>query len=342
MIVVTGGTGFIGSHTCVELMSAGYEVVILDDLSNSERTVVNAIGDLTGKVPRFYEVDLSDQQALDQVFERIGDQVEAVIHFAAKKAVGESVQQPKMYYRNNIVGLLNLLDQMGKHRIENIVFSSSCTVYGQPEDCPVTERTPRQPAESPYGNTKVICEDILHDVSNVTELRTIALRYFNPIGAHASAKIGELPVGTPNNLIPFVTQTAIGKRQELTVFGDDYPTRDGTCIRDYIHVVDLAVAHVKALQRMEKTEGADSFEVFNVGTGKGSTVLEVIHAFEEVSGQKLNYRFGDRRKGDITEVYADTSVANKELGWKAVHTLEDSLRSAWAWECKLKQEEPTA
>jgi UDP-glucose 4-epimerase len=332
MILVTGGTGFIGSHTVVELQQAGHEVLVIDDLSNSRVEVLDAIEKITGKRPLFEKVDITDREALIAVFSKYQGRIEGVIHFAAKKAVGESVEFPLMYYRINVGGTVNLLECMAAQNIHNIVFSSSCTVYGQPDVIPVDETASRKQAESPYGNTKSICEDVLRDTSATSSLRVVALRYFNPIGAHASALIGELPLGTPNNLVPYITQTGIGKREQLTVHGNDYPTTDGTCIRDYIHVVDLAKAHIKALDRLLNNGQKSAYEVFNIGTGSGSSVLEVIQTFEKVSGRQLNYRIGPRRSGDITQVYADTSFSNRELGWKSELDLEDALRSAWAWE----------
>jgi UDP-glucose 4-epimerase len=332
MILVTGGTGFIGSHTVVELQQAGHEVLVIDDLSNSRVEVLDAIEKITGKRPLFEKVDITDREALIAVFSKYQGRIEGVIHFAAKKAVGESVEFPLMYYRINVGGTVNLLECMAAQNIHNIVFSSSCTVYGQPDVIPVDETASRKQAESPYGNTKSICEDVLRDTSATSSLRVVALRYFNPIGAHASALIGELPLGTPNNLVPYITQTGIGKREQLTVHGNDYPTTDGTCIRDYIHVVDLAKAHIKALDRLLNNGQKSAYEVFNIGTGSGSSVLEVIQTFEKVSGRQLNYRIGPRRSGDITQVYADTSFSNRELGWKSELGLEDALRSAWAWE----------
>lgn len=321
----------------VELLQSGFDVTILDDLSNSDVSVVDAIEKITGKRPRFIQVDLANEQATAQVFAQLKGAT-SVIHFAAKKAVGESVQKPLMYYRNNLFGLINVLEGMVTNGIGQLVFSSSCTVYGQPDVCPVTETTPRKEAESPYGNTKKMGEDIIHDATSSAAVRGISLRYFNPIGAHASGLIGELPVGIPNNLVPYVTQTAAGIRESLTIFGDDYPTADGTCIRDYIHVVDLAKAHVKALKRIEQNGMESNYEVFNIGTGKGSSVLEVVNAFQKVTGVKLNYKIGPRRSGDITEVYADTSVANRALGWKAELNLEDALLSSWNWEQNYRRQ----
>ncbi len=332
MVLVTGATGYIGSHTCVELINNGFEVVILDNLSNSEISVLDAIEQIAGKRPEFYEVDIDNATQLAIVFEKIGAKVNSVIHFAAKKAVGESVQQPLEYYRNNLDSLINILFEMKRHKIQNLVFSSSCTVYGQPDVCPVTESTPRKQAESPYGNTKSICEDIIRDACTVENLNAIALRYFNPIGAHDSAKIGELPVGIPNNLVPYITQTAAGIRKELTIFGDDYQTEDGTCIRDYIHVVDLAKAHLQALRKLESETAEMGYDVFNIGTGKGSSVLDLVNTFEAATGVPVNYKIGPRRGGDITAVFADTTKANKQLNWHSEFSLEDGLKSSWNWE----------
>ncbi|WP_320051571.1 UDP-glucose 4-epimerase GalE [uncultured Acetobacteroides sp.] len=338
-ILVTGGTGFIGSHTTVELQNSGYEVVIVDNLSNSEAGVVDAITQITGKRPAFEQVDCTDKAAMKNVFEKHGP-IEAIIHFAASKAVGESVQKPLLYYRNNIGSLINLLELMKEFKCNNIVFSSSCTVYGQPDKLPVTEQAPIKKAESPYGNTKQICEEILGDTVNAEPwLQVIALRYFNPIGAHPSTLIGELPIGVPANLIPFVTQTAIGIREQLSVFGDDYNTPDGSCIRDYINVVDLAKAHVVAVNRMFEKKNKSNYEFFNIGTGKGLSVLELIDIFQKVSGTKLNYKIVGRRSGDIEQVWADTSFANNELGWSAKESVEDTLLSAWKWQLKLKEKE---
>lgn len=339
MVVVTGGTGYIGSHTCVELINSGYNVVILDNLSNSHEDVLDSIEEITGTRPAFFNVDIHDAKKLEEVFVSIGDKVESVIHFAAMKAVGESVEKPLMYYRNNLDSLINILDEMQKHQVSNLVFSSSCTVYGQPDKFPVTEQTERKEAESPYGNTKAICEDIMKDTSQVNDLRAISLRYFNPIGAHQSGKIGELPIGKPNNLVPFVTQTAAGIREYLTIFGDDYQTVDGTCVRDYIHVVDLAKAHLSALKRLEKSEKKSDYEVFNVGTGDGKSVLQVVDAFKEATGIEIPYKIGDRREGDITEIYADTTLANEALGWKAELSLTEALRSSWNWEKNYRSKE---
>jgi UDP-glucose 4-epimerase len=329
-ILVTGGLGFIGSHTVVELQNSGYEVVIIDDLSNTRREVLDGVEAITGIVPEFVEMDLRDKKAVVDFFK--DREIDGVIHFAASKAVGESVEKPLLYYENNIGSLVYLLQALLDNNVRSFIFSSSCTVYGQADELPITENAPVKKAESPYGNTKQIGEEILEDVSKSEELSVIALRYFNPIGAHESAMIGELPLGVPQNLIPFVTQTAAGIREELSVFGDDYPTLDGTAVRDYIHVVDLAKAHISALERLLKGRNKSNMEFFNVGTGKGSSVLEVIKAFERVSGKDLKYRIVGRREGDITAAFADTSIANKELGWKAELTLDDALRSAWKWQ----------
>jgi len=329
-ILVTGGLGFIGSHTVVELQNSGYEVVIIDDLSNTRREVLDGIEAITGNAPEFVEMDLRDKKAVFDFFQ--DREIDGVIHFAASKAVGESVEKPLLYYENNIGSLVYLLEALIDCNVRSFIFSSSCTVYGQADELPITENAPVKKAESPYGNTKQIGEEILEDVSKSEDLNVIALRYFNPIGAHESAMIGELPLGVPQNLIPFVTQTAAGIREELSVFGDDYPTSDGTAVRDYIHVVDLAKAHISALERLLEGRNKSKMEVFNVGTGKGSSVLEVIKAFERVSGKDLKYRIVGRREGDITAAFADTSIANKELGWKAGLTLDDALRSAWKWQ----------
>ncbi len=331
-VLVTGGTGYIGSHTAVELINKGYEVVIIDNLSNSEAEVIEGIEAITGVRPAFECFDIKDEAALKACFQKHTN-IEAIIHFAAYKAVGESVEQPGKYYRNNLVTLMNLLDAMEAHKAPNLVFSSSCTVYGQPDNLPVDENAPIKKATSPYGNTKQISEEIIADtISASGNLQAISLRYFNPIGAHPSALIGELPRGVPDNLVPFITQTAIGLRNELKVFGHDYNTPDGSAIRDYIHVVDLAKAHVVAIERLLEKKNKQSFEVFNLGTGKGSSVLEIIHAFEKATGQKLPYQIVDRRPGDVEQVWADTQYANTELGWRAKSTLEETLASAWKWE----------
>ncbi|HAG16094.1 MAG TPA: UDP-glucose 4-epimerase GalE [Bacteroidales bacterium] len=334
-ILVTGGTGYIGSHTVVELQKKGFEVIIVDNLSNSFANVVDKIEQISGIRPAFEEFDLTDPGSTSDFFERNND-LDGIIHFAAYKAVGESVNDPLKYYRNNIGSLINILANMKTYGIENLVFSSSCTVYGQPEILPVSEDSPILQAMSPYGNTKQISEEIITDTSLVTNVKAILLRYFNPIGAHDSALIGELPLGVPNNLVPFITQTAIGIRPLLRVFGSDYNTHDGTAIRDYIHVVDLAQAHVVAVERMINHAGKKKIEIFNLGTGNGFSVLEVIHSFEKVSNEKLNYQIVDRRPGDVEIVYADTSFANDELGWKAQKTLDEMMLSAWNWEKALK------
>ncbi|MDD4191614.1 MAG: UDP-glucose 4-epimerase GalE [Mangrovibacterium sp.] len=335
-ILVTGGTGYIGSHTTVELQQAGYEVVIVDDLSNSEKGVLDNIERITGTKPAFEQFNLADAAMTDDFFSRHPD-IAAIIHFAASKAVGESVQIPLHYYRNNLVSLMNILDCQRKYKVPHIVFSSSCTVYGQPEKLPVTEGTPRKDAESPYGNTKRVNEDILQDsIRAYPGLNGIALRYFNPIGAHASALIGELPLGVPQNLVPFITQTAAGLRQELKVFGNDYDTPDGSAIRDYIHVADLAKAHVVAVRRLLEHQNKAGYEVFNLGTGRGYSVLEIVKGFEKATGVKLNYRIVDRRPGDIEKIWADTTRARDVLGWKAETTLEETLLSAWNWEKRIR------
>lgn len=335
-ILVTGGTGYIGSHTVVELQETGYEVVVIDNLSNSSIEVLNNIEKITGIKPVFEQFDLADKQKTDEFFGRNKD-IEAIIHFAASKAVGESVEKPLLYYRNNLVSLINILDCQIKFNVPNIVFSSSCTVYGQPDVLPVTEKTPRKDAESPYGNTKRVCEDILSDtIAANHELKGIALRYFNPVGAHSTALIGELPLGVPQNLVPFITQTAAGLREELKVFGNDYDTPDGSAIRDYIHVVDLAKAHVIAIERLLKGKNKLNYEIFNLGTGTGLSVLEVVTGFEKATGVKLNYKIVDRRQGDIEKIWADTTFANEELGWKTEKGLEETLLSAWNWEKKVR------
>ena len=335
-ILVTGGLGFIGSHTVVELQNEGFEVVIIDDCSNSSEKVLGGITAITGKRPLFEKLDLKEKSKVEDFFSRYAD-VAGVIHFAASKAVGESVDKPLLYYENNIGTLVYLLKELSKKDKSSFIFSSSCTVYGQADKMPITENAPVKEAESPYGNTKQMGEEIIRDTCIVTpSLNAIALRYFNPMGAHPSAEIGELPIGVPQNLVPFITQTGAGLREELSVFGDDYPTPDGTCVRDYIYVVDLAKAHVVALQRLLEDKNKANYEVFNVGTGKGSTVLEVIKSFEKVSGKKLNYKIVDRRPGDITSAYADTTLANEELGWKSQYTLDEAMQSAWVWEQKIR------
>ena len=331
-ILVTGGLGFIGSHTVVELQQAGYEVVIIDNLYNSKIEVLESIIVITGVKPSYSNIDLRNKIAVEDFFKN--NKIEGVIHFAASKAVGESVKHPLLYYENNISTLVYLLKEMKKHKLSNFIFSSSCTVYGQADELPITENAPTKPAESPYGNTKQIGEEIIKESCKANGLKAIALRYFNPIGAHETALIGELPLGVPQNLIPFVTQTAAGIREELSVFGDDYPTKDGTAVRDYIHVVDLAKAHIAALERLLKNNNKKDFEVFNVGTGTGSSVLEVIQAFEKVSKTKLNYKIVGRREGDITSAYADTALARVELGWETEKTLDEALLAAWQWQLK--------
>ena len=331
-ILVTGGLGFIGSHTVVELQQAGYEVVIIDNLYNSKIEVLDSITSITGVKPSYFNIDLRDKIAVEDFFKI--NKIDGIIHFAASKAVGESVNNPLLYYENNISTLVYLLQEMKKHKLSNFIFSSSCTVYGQADELPITENAPTKPAESPYGNTKQIGEEIIRESCKANKLKAIALRYFNPIGAHETANIGELPIGVPQNLIPFVTQTAAGIRKELSVFGDNYPTKDGTAVRDYIHVVDLAKAHIAALERLLNNNNKKDFEVFNVGTGTGSSVLEVIQAFEKVSKTKLNYKIVGRREGDITSAFADTTLAKVELGWKTEKTLEEALLAAWKWQLK--------
>lgn len=334
-IIVTGGLGFIGSHTVVELQNEGFEVVVIDNLSNSSIEVLEGIEKITGIKPIFENIDLRDKLAVQNFFKKHND-VSGVIHFAASKAVGESVENPLLYYENNINTLVYLLQEMTNLKQANFIFSSSCTVYGQAEIMPIMEDASVQPANSPYGNTKQIGEEIINDVAKVTNINSILLRYFNPIGAHPSTEIGELPLGIPQNLVPFITQTAFGLRKELSVYGNDYPTPDGTCIRDYIHVVDLAKAHVLALQRLLNKKNVDKVEIFNLGTGTGSSVLEVITAFEKVSGQKLPYKIVGRRSGDVITAYANTDKANTVLGWKSQLSLEDALSSAWKWEQKIR------
>lgn len=331
-IIVTGGAGYIGSHTVVELFNAGYEPVIIDNFSNAEKRTLEGIRQIIGREVKLYEGDCMDKIFLAKVFEQ-EEPIDGIIHFAAYKAVGESVRDPLKYYRNNIDSTLALLEIMPGFNIKNFVFSSSCTVYGQPEQLPVTEDTPKQPAESPYGNTKQICEEIIEDVvKSGAKIKAIPLRYFNPIGAHPTAAIGELPLGVPNNLVPFVTQAAAGIREKITVFGDDYNTPDGTCIRDYIHVVDLAKAHVKALAYLEKQPEESFYDFFNVGTGRGNSVMEVVQTFERVNNLKLNYTIGPRRSGDVEQVYADVSKAENNLQWKAELGLEQSLVDSWRWQ----------
>ena len=335
-ILVTGGLGFIGSHTVVELQNEGFEVVIIDDCSNASEKVLDGINAITGKMPLFEKMDLKDKEKVSDFFQR-HDDVKGVIHFAASKAVGESVEKPLLYYENNIGTLIYILKELSIRKTASFIFSSSCTVYGQADKMPITENAPIKPAESPYGNTKQMGEEIIRDTCLVTpNLKAIALRYFNPMGAHPSAEIGELPIGVPQNLVPFITQTGMGMRKELSVFGDDYPTEDGTCVRDYIYVVDLAKAHVQALKRLLENKNIENYEVFNLGTGKGSSVLEAIQSFERVSGKKLNYKIVSRRPGDVISAYADTTKANEVLGWKAQYTLDEAMKSAWDWEQKIR------
>ncbi len=335
-ILVTGGLGFIGSHTVVELQQAGYEVIIVDNLSNSSIEVLDRISKITGKKPIFEQIDLREKGKVQDFFQRYTS-IEGVIHFAASKAVGESVEKPLLYYENNIASLIYILQELQRKEKVSFIFSSSCTVYGQADELPISENAPFKQAESPYGNTKQINEEIIRDTCHISaNIKAISLRYFNPIGAHSSALIGELPNGVPQNLVPYITQTAIGLRESLSVYGNDYPTPDGTCIRDYIHVVDLAKAHIAALERLLKENNESNYEVFNIGTGKGSSVLEVIKAFEKVTGQALPYKIVGRRAGDVVSAYANTYKANKELLWKAELTLEDALLSAWNWEKKLR------
>ena len=345
-VLVSGGAGYIGSHVAVELIGAGYDVVVADNMSNCDMTCFEGVKKITGRddIP-FERIDCCDASAVERIFTE--HKIDAVIHFAAYKAVGESVAEPIMYYRNNLVSFLNILESAKRHGGCNVLFSSSATVYGEAENLPVTEQTPRLPATSPYGNTKQMCEDILRDVVKATSgfdgadgqgpVKGIALRYFNPIGAHPSALIGELPRGVPNNLVPFITQTAIGKRECLSIFGNDYPTEDGTCLRDYIDVVDLAKAHVAAVSRMLDGKMKEGYEIFNIGTGRPVSVYELVTAFEKVNGIKLNYKFAPRRPGDVVAIWADTTLANEELGWKAERSVEDTLASAWAWEKHLAE-----
>lgn len=335
-ILVTGGLGFIGSHTVVELQKKGFEVVIIDNLSNSSRDVLDGITKITNKKPEFIEMDLRNKTDVSAFFKKHED-VSGVIHFAASKAVGESVEKPLLYYENNLGTLIYILQELSKKAESHFIFSSSCTVYGQADELPITESAPVKPAESPYGNTKQVGEEIIRDTCKVKkELQAIALRYFNPVGAHESVEIGELPLGVPQNLIPYITQTGMGMRDKLSVYGDDYPTEDGTAVRDYIHVVDLAKAHVIALQRLIDNKNESNYEVFNIGTGTGSSVLEVIKSFEKVSGKDLPHEIVGRREGDVVAAYADTTKANETLGWKAEKTLDDALTSAWKWEQKVR------
>lgn len=336
-ILVTGGTGYIGSHTVVELQNAGYPVVIIDNLSNSNKDVLDGIERITGIRPDFVEADCTDIKALDKLFTDYPG-IKGIINFAASKAVGESMHKPVLYYRNNLNTLLNLLDEMAIHDVKGIVFSSSCTVYGEPDVNPVTEQSPIKKATSPYGNTKQISEEIITDVINAgANFKSVILRYFNPVGAHPSAEIGELPNGVPQNLIPYLTQTAMGIRKELSVFGDDYNTPDGSCIRDYIDVVDLAKAHVLAVERMLEDKSPEKIEIFNLGTGNGLSVLQLINTFEEATGVKVPHKIVGRRAGDIEKVWADPSYANEVLGWTADTHIADTMRSAWAWQCKLRE-----
>ncbi|MBO4918450.1 MAG: UDP-glucose 4-epimerase GalE [Bacteroidales bacterium] len=333
-VLVSGGAGFIGSHVTVELVEAGYDVVVADNMSNCDMTCFDGVTKIIGRRLPFIRMDFCDMEAVERLFSDY--QIDAVIHFAAFKAVGESVAEPILYYRNNLSSFLNVLEAARSHGGCNVLFSSSATVYGEPDETPVTERSPRQPATSPYGNTKQMCEDFLRDaVKAYPEIKGIALRYFNPIGAHPSALIGELPRGVPNNLVPFITQTAIGKRECLNIFGNDYPTPDGTCLRDYIDIVDLAKAHVCAVARMLDGRMKEPYEIFNIGTGRPVSVLELVNAFEKVNGVKVNHRFAPRRAGDVTAIWADPSLANRELGWKAERSVEDTLAAAWAWEKHL-------
>lgn len=338
-ILVTGGLGFIGSHTVVALLEQDYDVVIIDNLSNSSIDVLGGITKITGKTPEFENFDLRNKEQVIEFFEKYPE-INGVIHFAASKAVGESVENPLLYYENNLSTLIYLLKQLSRKEEANFIFSSSCTVYGQADTLPISEDAPVKKAMSPYGNTKQIGEEIIEDTCKVHHnLKAISLRYFNPVGSHPSAEIGELPIGTPQNLIPFLTQTAIGKREQLSVFGDDYPTSDGTCIRDYIHVMDLAQAHIVALERLMENKAESNYNVFNLGTGTGNSVLEVIKSFENSTGVDLPYKIVGRREGDITAAYADTKKANSVLNWKAKYTLDDALKSAWKWENKVKEKE---
>ena len=335
-ILVTGGAGYIGSHTVVELHNAGYNPIIVDNLSNSRKSVLNGLKNITGKDFTFYQIDCNNKEAFRQVFK--AHEISGVIHFAAYKAVGESVAKPLDYYENNVGSLMTLIRLMKEEEVEKLIFSSSCTVYGQPDQLPVTEQSPKKTAESPYGNTKQVCEEIIEDTSiSDKSFRAIALRYFNPVGAHPSSEIGELPLGVPNNLVPFITQTAAGWREQLTVFGDNYDTEDGSCVRDYIHVVDLAKAHVKSLEYLTLHSNL-SFDIFNIGTGKGNTVLEMVNTFEEVSGVKLNYKVGERRNGDIEKIYADVTKSTETLGWQTEKSLKDSLKDSWNWQKTLTKD----
>lgn len=332
-ILVTGGSGYIGSHTVVELQTSGFDVVIIDNLSNSNIEVLDGIKKITGITPNFEKLDLTNAESVSNFFKKY-DNIDAVIHFAALKAVNESVENPLLYYRNNLLSLINLLEAMDKFKITHLVFSSSCAVYGQPDELPVSEKSPIKKAESPYGNTKQISEEIITDAANANRgmLKSIFLRYFNPIGAHESGLIGELPIGIPSNLVPYVTQTAIGLREQIMVYGDDYETADGTGVRDYIHIVDLAKAHVIAIKRLMENKNKSDIEIFNLGTGKGTSVLEIIKTFERANNIKLNYKIVERRSGDIAKIWANTRLANEELGWRAEKTVADALSSAWKWE----------
>lgn len=332
-VLVTGGLGYIGSHTTVELINEGFDVIIIDNLSNAERSMLDRVEAITSVRPLFYEKDCCDEKSVQQIF--AAHHINLVIHFAASKSVGESVQKPLLYFRNNLGSLMNVLQSMQDNGVQHLIFSSSATVYGQPDILPVTEETPFQKALSAYGSTKQIGEEILEKITTAGAIQNISLRYFNPVGAHASALMGELPKGIPNNLFPYVMQTATGKLQQLTVFGNDYDTPDGTCLRDYIHVVDLAKAHVQACKRLLQQKNGSSFEVFNLGTGNGASVLQIIEGFEKVTGMKLNYKMGPRREGDAAAVYADTTKANDVLGWKAKLGLEEMITSSWKWQLSL-------
>ncbi|MDJ1482334.1 UDP-glucose 4-epimerase GalE [Cytophagaceae bacterium YF14B1] len=338
-ILVTGGAGFIGSHTVVELYQSGYEPIIVDNFSNSEKSVLKGIEAIIGKAPKIYAVDCNDKLQMEEIFQQ-EKSIQGIIHFAAYKAVGESVEKPLEYFHNNLGSTQVLLELMLQYNTTQLVFSSSCTVYGQPEKLPVTEQTPFLPAQSPYGATKQMCEEILRQTVSIghKSLKAISLRYFNPVGAHPSAQIGELPRGVPGNLVPFITQSAAGLRPPITVFGNDYNTPDGTCVRDFIHVVDLAKAHVKALQLLEKETSDSYYEVFNIGTGKGSTVLEAIHAFEEATGVKLQYKIGPRRSGDVEKIYAEVNKSSEVLNWHTELTLKEAMRDAWNWQKKLQSD----
>ena len=335
-VLVTGGAGYIGSHTVIELINHGYEVIIVDNLSNSSPSVISRLKDITGKMVSFTNLDLRNKQALKAFFKR-SENIQAVIHFAALKSVNESVGQPLAYYENNIQGTINLLEAILENKVRSMVFSSSCTVYGSPDNLPVTEASPLGHTPSPYGYTKQVCERLIQDATRAYPgLKAISLRYFNPIGAHKSGLIGEVPKGTPNNLMPYITQTAAGVREVLSIYGDDYGTRDGTAIRDYIHVSDLASAHVSALKRLQASKNSSRVEYFNIGTGKGSTVMEVIKSFEKAAGSPLNYKIVGRREGDIEAIYADATKSKEVLNWSAKYDLDDMTASAWAWEKKFR------